>query len=428
MLADYDASLVAASFVVAVLAAYTALYFGTRLNKAWGSDRRRWLLGGALVMGSGVWTMHFVGMRAMPMDVAMSFDTLMTAISWLAAVLASGVALNIISRAHLGAPLFAVASITMAGGIVVMHYLGMYAMRMSAAPVLHPGFLVLSVVIAVLASGAALAICRYLRNQQGARAVFLQLGAALVMAAAICGMHYTGMLAMVYPQGAVPATDNGLTGQWMGIPLAVASVLLLAVALVVTIVDVGERRALERRRAAEDRRVERMAFRDSLTGLPNRAGLEQTLLDILAQDPEHKRHFALIYLDMANYRELTSQLASDAMNQVIREVSQTLQEYLPGAAYLARYSNTAFVVLLPDHHKADYGFLYQRLRRLDDKMTAAGTAITWRAGQSVYPVTGASSRKLIRAAMLPRALADIGHFDNVEVSPSVTLPGQMRLS
>lgn len=90
MMTHYDLSLVIASYVVAVLAAYTALFFGARLGSAGDGKRLPWLVTGGLAMGTGVWTMHFVGMRAMPMDMAMTFDTGMTVISWMAAVLASG--------------------------------------------------------------------------------------------------------------------------------------------------------------------------------------------------------------------------------------------------------------------------------------------------------------------------------------------------
>ncbi|MBW0148246.1 MHYT domain-containing protein [Marinobacter arenosus] len=425
MLAEYDLSLVIASYVVALLAAYTALYFGTRLNTAQGGERRRWLITGALVMGSGVWTMHFVGMRAMPMEAPMSFDTVMTVVSWLAAVVASGVALNIIGRTRISAALFGTATLAMSGGVVVMHYLGMYAMRMSADPVVDTGFLVLSVIIAVVASGAALAMCRKLQGLEGGRALMIQFVAALVMAAAICGMHYTGMIALQFPPGAVPAADNGLRGEWIGIPLAVACVALLAVALVVTIMDVRARRELELKKAEESRWVEQMAFVDSVTGLPNRSGLEQELLEHLARPDAREHPFALIYLDVANFRELTDRLGHRELEDAIREISSALRADLSDTVYLARYSAGAFVALVPDYESADHAFMYRRLRQIDGSITTAGMAITWRAGQSVYPTTGTSSRKLVRAAMVPRDLNDIGHFANMEATPELALPGQL---
>ncbi|MBC7182275.1 MAG: diguanylate cyclase, partial [Marinobacter sp.] len=326
MMTDYDLPLVIASFLVAVLAAYAALYFGARLASAVAGERRFWLGSGALLMGTGIWTMHFVGMRAMPMDVPMSFDAVMTVVSWLAAVVASGVALHIIGRERLSPTLFIGATIAMSGGIVVMHYLGMYAMRMSAPPEFNAALLTLSVAIAIIASGSALALCRKLQVMEGASALTIQFVAALAMAAAICGMHYTGMLAMTFPEGAVPAPDNGLRGDWMGIPLAVFCIALLAVALFVTMRDVRYRRELAERRLQEDRRVAELAFLDAVTGLPNRSALEQRLLDILARHDARENPFALIYLDIANFRELSSSMGNDSLNAVMTEISESLRD------------------------------------------------------------------------------------------------------
>ncbi|AOY89289.1 diguanylate cyclase [Marinobacter salinus] len=426
MMAEYDPSLVAASYVVAVLAAYTALYFGTRLNSAKGAERRRWLVTGALIMGSGVWTMHFVGMRAMPMDVAMSFDSTMTLISWLAAISASGVALHIIGRQDISGGLFAGATLAMSGGIVIMHYLGMYALRMSEDPVFNMGFFALSIAIAVGASGAALAICRKLQNMTGRTVIVTQFAAALVMAAAICGMHYTGMMAMMFPAGAVPAADNGLTGEWIGIPLAVACVALLAVALAVTIMDVRARRRFEERKAEQNEWVEKMAFVDLATGLPNRSGLEQKLLDILARQNACENPFALIYLDIANFRELSDKLDAVKMKGAIRDVTDALKENLTENVFLARYSASSFFAVVPDPDNTDHAFMYKRLRQLDTAIQSGETAVTWRAGQSVYPVTGNSSRKLIRAAMIPRDLNQIGHFSGMKADPELVLPSQIN--
>jgi len=428
MMSEYDLPLVVASFLVAVLAAYAALFFGARLTNAKDSERRKWLSAGALLMGTGVWTMHFVGMRAMPMDVAMSFDVLMTAISWLAAVVASGVALHIIGRDRLGAALFIGATLSMAGGIVVMHYLGMYAMRMSAPPTFNIGFLIVSIVIAVVASGAALALCRKLQHMDGSGSLAIQFVAALVMAAAVCGMHYTGMMAMTFPEGAVPAADNGLRGGWMGIPLAVFCIALLAVALVVTVRDVKHQRELAVFKAEEDQRVAELAFTDAVTGLPNRSALEQRLLDILARDDAGGNPFALIYLDIANFRELSTGMGDESLNAVVREISAALQDQMSEQVFLARYSASAFFALVPDHEDSQHAFMYKRLRQIDERIGTPSMPVTWRAGQSAYPITGNSTRKLMRAAMVPRDLNEIGQFTDMVSDPELVLPGHNRHS
>lgn len=428
MMTHYDLSLVIASYVVAVLAAYAALFFGARLGSVGDGKRLPWLVTGGLAMGTGIWTMHFVGMRAMPMDMPMTFDTGMTVVSWLAAVIASGIALHIIGRDKIGSGLFAAATLMMSGGIVIMHYLGMYAMKMSMPPVFDGFWLAVSVVIAVAASAAALGVSRKIRHLQGGRVSAARFGAALVMAAAICGMHYTGMLAMTFPEGAMPAADNGLRGDWMGIPLAVFCVALLAVSVFVAGFDIRQQRELARQKAEEDARVARMAFLDAATGLPNRSALEQRLLETLAREDSREHPFALIYLDIANYRELSGSLGSDSMNAVLREISLAIKELAPDPVYMARYSASTFLLMVPDYSDPSYSFMYKRLRELDQRIGTPAMPVTWRAGQSVFPLTGNSSRKLLRAAMVPRDLAQIGRFDNVKADPELVLPGQNTAS
>lgn len=427
-MSNYDFPLVAASFVVATLAAYAALFFGARLSNVGDEDRWRWLAGGALLMGTGIWTMHFVGMRAMPSEVPLAFDAAMTAVSWIAAIVASGVALHMIGRQQLGVPMFIAASLAMGASIVVMHYLGMYALQMSASPIFHTGFLALSVAIAVGASAAALAICRFLQQAEGNRAMVLQSAAALVMATAICGMHYTGMMAMNFPEGAVPAADNALRGDWMGIPLAVFCSVLLVAALAVTAMHVKQEHKRVEAREQEERRVAELAFIDSATGLLNRSGLEQAVLDRLAQRNAADNSFALIQLDIANFRELSSQMGDDAVTRMVIKIGESLKQKLSSDVLLARYAAGTFFVLVPENENARHEFMYKQLRQVDKLAGIDDVIIHWRAGQSVFPVTGNSTRKLIKAAMVPRDPAEIGKFTDMTANPDLVLPGQQQFS
>ena len=151
----YDYTLVAASFVVAVLASYSALYFGAQLVTLEQAKARLWLVLGALTMGTGVWVMHFVGMQAYVMPMEMSYDLTITLISWVAAVGASGLALHIIGKDRAGALQIVIGSLFMGGGITSMHYVGMAAMEMEPGMRYDPVLFSASVVIAVGASGVA---------------------------------------------------------------------------------------------------------------------------------------------------------------------------------------------------------------------------------------------------------------------------------
>ena len=422
---EYDVSLVVASYVVAVLASYTALYFGARLADDDGSHHARWLIVGALSMGTGIWTMHFVGMSAMTMEVKMTFSGFWTLISWLAAVIAAGIALNMIGRKHLGTGTLLGASVMMGGGIVAMHYVGMYAMKMSAPPMIDGLFLAISVVIALTASGLALAICRQVRQAEGFKAIVMQLSAALVMALAICGMHYTGMFAVMYPRGAMPDPANALSGDWMGIPLALLCSASLLVAIAVTAFDLKALKATREEAELLHNRARKMAFVDAVTGLPNRSGLEREMLDALARPDAMRHSFAVMYFDVGNFRELSNALDTEAFDALILDVSNELKDRLEDGTFLARYSYSAFAIMVRDHENAQHALMYKRLRSLPELVGSGMNAIHWRVGQSVFPTTGTSSRKLIRAAMVPREMSQLGQFDDMEADSNLVLPGKV---
>src|SRR3981081_3964967 len=125
----YDPHLVALSILVAALASYTALDLGGRVAAARGLARRVWLAGGAITIGGGIWSMHFVAMLAFIMPTPMSYDIGLTTLSLVVAIFVTGGGFYVISRQS-GSPLRLVLSgIFMGLGIAAMHYTGMAAMR-----------------------------------------------------------------------------------------------------------------------------------------------------------------------------------------------------------------------------------------------------------------------------------------------------------
>ena len=99
----YDYWLVALSVVIAVMASYAALDFAGRVTAASGAYRRLWLIGGATAMGLGIWSMHYIGMLAFSLPVTVMYDWPTVLASLVAAILASAVALYVVSRAAMDA-------------------------------------------------------------------------------------------------------------------------------------------------------------------------------------------------------------------------------------------------------------------------------------------------------------------------------------
>ena len=76
----YSQDLVFFSILVAVLA-HTALNMTSRVSQNRGPGRRLLARGGGLAMGFGIWSMHFIGMLAFNLPIALGYDLTLTGLS-----------------------------------------------------------------------------------------------------------------------------------------------------------------------------------------------------------------------------------------------------------------------------------------------------------------------------------------------------------
>lgn len=203
LIGSYNYTLVALSVLIAMFASYAALYLAGRVTAANGWNRVVWLLGGACAMGTGIWSMHYIGMLAFILPIPVAYDWPTVLLSLFAAILASVVALGVVSRQKMGWFRAVAGSVLMGAGIASMHYIGMAAMRLSAICRFNSFLVILSVVFAVLISLAALWITFHFRDEK-TRIGWDKLAGAVVMGAAIPIMHYTGMAAASFARSDMP--------------------------------------------------------------------------------------------------------------------------------------------------------------------------------------------------------------------------------
>src|SRR5216684_5019096 len=221
-----------------MFASYAALDLAARVTAAAGSTRAVWLLGGAGAMGTGIWSMHYLGMLAfvLPIPVAYHWPTVL--LSLLAAILASVIALYVVSRRKMGALRALAGSVLMGAGIASMHYIGMAAMRLPAICQFNSFLVVLSVVLAVLISLAALWITFHFRHEKTGIG-WEKLGGAVVMGAAIPVMHYTGMAAASFtPSGMPTDLSHAVSTSTLGTAgIAAVTFIVIGLALLTSSVD-----------------------------------------------------------------------------------------------------------------------------------------------------------------------------------------------
>jgi PAS domain S-box-containing protein len=234
---SYSFGLVTLSVIVATMGAYVAIETAQRIR----TERHRrflWTCCGALAMGVGIWTMHFVGMLALQMPVPVWYDALLTYASVVAAVVGCAIAFMIFNRTTVSGWRLSVASVFMGGAIAGMHYTGTAGMQTGGAIVYDPLLVAASVGIAVVLSFAGLSLIRsMLKRASEPGAPLKKTGASLLLASAVIGMHYTGMAAAHFTTGPAGWRPPGyvILGTYeLGVTVAISSVILLAIALAVT--------------------------------------------------------------------------------------------------------------------------------------------------------------------------------------------------
>src|SRR6202030_392092 len=238
LIGSYNFALVALSVFIAMFASYAALDLAGRVTAAGGWTRGVWLLGRASAMGTGIWSMHYIGMLAfiLPIPVAYHWPTVL--LSLLAAILASVVALGVVSRQKMGWFRALAGSVLMGAGIASMHYIGMAAMRLPALCRFNSFIVILSVVFAVLISLAALWITFHCRDGKTGIG-WGKFAGAVVMGAAIPIMHYTGMAAASFTASSMPADlTHAVSVSTLGtIGIAAVTWIVLGLALLTSWLD-----------------------------------------------------------------------------------------------------------------------------------------------------------------------------------------------
>lgn len=191
LVVGYDWVMVAASILVAILASFTGLRLVSGLRNLAPADRKPQIAKAAIALGGGIWSMHFIGMLAVRLPVAIQYDALATLGSALVAILITGIGLGLLHFGERTERRIVYAGIAMGLGIVMMHYIGMSAIRGNCVVSYSPAGIFLASAVGILASIGALWLAYKKRSLRD-----ISLG-AVVQGLSISAMHYT---AMIYTQ------------------------------------------------------------------------------------------------------------------------------------------------------------------------------------------------------------------------------------
>jgi diguanylate cyclase (GGDEF)-like protein len=345
----YDTWIVVLSLLIAIFASYVAIDLAQRVRSTDRALARVWWGVGSLAMGTGIWSMHFVGMQAADFPFDVGFNRALTAGSWVVAVAASAVTLGIASRARLSARRLAVGALSLGLGICAMHYMGMAAMRMSPGIGWSSGWVLASVGIAIAASAAALVASFGMRRLDEGAARGAQALGAVVMGAGIWGMHYSGMAAANFATGSVCTSATDLHGNQLGLAVALSTIALLAITTFTSSIDARMQRKAavlaDSLRQANDE-LQRLVFRDVLTGLPNRHLLEDRIQAAVERCARGGGSFFLLLIDIDGFKQVNDSFGHHFGDAALCRVAARIVERVRAVDTVARLGGDEFVVLI----------------------------------------------------------------------------------
>ncbi|AMB80033.1 MULTISPECIES: putative bifunctional diguanylate cyclase/phosphodiesterase [Pseudomonas] len=434
--ASYSPSLVFISLCVAILASYTALDLAGRIATARGRTVYLWMSGGALAMGFGVWSMHFIGMLALQLPLELGYDLGLTVWSLLVAILSSGFALWLVSQPRLPALQLLFGALVMGAGISAMHYSGMAALRMQPGIDYDPALVGLSLVIAVGASAAALSIAFRLRKHTP-YVHLVRAGASIIMGVAIVGMHYTGMAAANFPVGSFcGAAVDGLSGKGLDNLVLVTSLAVLVIALLTSVFDArldASTAALANSLTLANEELTQLALHDTLTGLPNRTLLADRISQAMAKVAEQGGCFSLMFIDLDGFKPVNDAFGHHLGDRLLREVALRLREQLRSQDTLARIGGDEFVLLVrlsePDDAPqvaARQVSLLSKGFRVDEHDLQISASV----GIALYPGNGQTAEELLMnadAAMYHAKGAGKNGYSFFDVSMNTNARKQLQL-
>ncbi|HEY2782300.1 MAG TPA: EAL domain-containing protein [Steroidobacteraceae bacterium] len=405
MQSSYNAWLVGLSIVVAMLVSYTALRLAARVATSERPATRLWLAAGAVAMGVGIWSMHFIGMLAFSVPIPLAYDVPTTLASLAIAIVTSGFALILTSGKQLSVRRLACGAVAMGAGICAMHYTGMAAIPIFPGIGYDPALVALSVAIAVSASFVALWLFFQLRHGHTLLRRLARVAAAIVMGLAISGMHYTAMAAARFAQGSFCRGGVRFDNGWLAATIGLFALGLLVVTLVTSIYDAhlqSRARNHARRLEAANAELQHQATHDALTSLPNRVLFMDRLDREIVHAERDGHRFAVLALDLDRFKLINDTLGHAAGDQLLAHVARRLSGAIREVDTVARTGGDEFLLLIADtRDQSDLAAVATKIgKALAESFSINATEMhtTASIGISVYPTDGTSADSLVAHA------------------------------
>jgi len=236
---QHDLRLVALAAAICALSSYTTISLLHHVRRSGAHMWWVWLAVATTSTGFGIWATHFIAMLAFSPGVATAYNIQLTVLSLVVAVIITGLGLTIAMLPPWGRSSWLGGAIVGAG-IAAMHYTGMAAFEVPGRISWDASLVDVSIAIGVLLGSAAL----YVGLRGEARRWTLM--GALLLTAAICGLHFTAMgAASVSPDPTIDISASAVPSGLLALAVALVSLVIVSLALGGVAIDLRDRRREE---------------------------------------------------------------------------------------------------------------------------------------------------------------------------------------
>ena len=395
------------AILIAALAAYASLDIAKRVEAAHPAQSVRWLLASAIGLGTGLWSVHLIGLSALSMPALSGHHAAGVFAGWLLAVAVSFAGFNwagnpavTARRALCGAAAFGL-------GVVVTHGVLLWSVAIVGAIEWHPARVALAAAVAVI--GAMLAFALFLQTRtRRRRSSSWQMLAALSLALSLLGGAYLVFAAAGLEAHTALASGGSVSSNTLTIGASVVSLALLMAMLVWSLLETQMSESLRRTK----NELQRQAFIDPLTKLSNRQLFESALARSARQADEKGSRLALLFIDLDGFKPINESFGHRSGDRMLREIAGRLRAASPMAETIARLGADEFLILLAndptDDEVAQLSTTLLRELSQPCKVDSREASVSCSIGIAVYPEHGAMSTLIAHADAAMRAAKATG--------------------
>jgi diguanylate cyclase (GGDEF)-like protein len=401
---DLRPEMLAGAWLLAMFASSVALDIATRVRGLERGTAFGWWLGGSLSVGTGFWATDVMALLSARGPGPVGHEPVYVLLSWLLAVAAVGAALRLASLPLRSTTQMVWGGVATGTLLCAMHAASVGAMGFEPPLKWQPGLVALAGMMTLMTSALFVAGLSAGHNFGPARSRAWQLASVAVLSTAMVSQIYFAILAGRFAEGAVSTASAHLAGDALGVLAGTAAAIALTMtrlmaALERRLTGRTEQLAASLRQANDD--LQKIAYRDPLTELPNRLVFEQRLSESVARADREGTRLALLFIDLDGFKPINDSYGHSAGDAILRAVGERLRGLSRQGDTMARVGGDEFLMLLEG--APDEGSAALVAARVLDTLGAPVTvgekevAVSCSIGVVFYPDGGAQSKLIAHA-------------------------------